>query len=187
MFCVKFHKRGISHSRDFDGVEIDFHPMWGKRVRQEVSLEKTNGACKWGNFERVYLQKELCKQRCGSWGTTAQHPRAASSRSCYHRSLKGWVFTQSWGGWVHSGREAASFSQRPWPARSDLPAGATDEIPSPLAPLSSDLPPGFPTGLGTHPCRPDSILRARDGRLGGRIGQSWNRRFHEGGGMGPEI
>ena len=48
MFCVKFHKRGISDSRDLDGVEIDFHPVWGKRVRHEVSLEKTKGlASEW--------------------------------------------------------------------------------------------------------------------------------------------
>lgn len=60
-----------NYSRDLEGDQFLASVM-----REDVagaSQEETAGTHKLGNLERVYLQRELCNERCGCWETTTQY------------------------------------------------------------------------------------------------------------------
>lgn len=51
-----------------EGEEADFHPAGGR------GCECPGGNRVFENSGRIYLQSELCKQRCGCWEPAAQYP-----------------------------------------------------------------------------------------------------------------
>lgn len=164
MCYVKLHKRGTSHSRDLE-KESSLPQCDEGRCGRECPRRKQR------NSERVYWQRELCKQSVGV-GKPQPRPLGPSQQELLPQELKGTSAAET-----QTGMEGLLQRRRELPSEDVtgqkwLTVGARDEILSRNA-LSSYLwpPPGFPTGLGSCPRSRHSSLRLREGGMGRENGR----------------
>lgn len=176
MCYVKLHKRGTSHSRD---------------LKKESSLPQCDeGRCgrecprrKQRNSERVYWQRELCKQSVGV-GKPQPRPLGPSQQELLPQELKGTSATET-----QTGIEGLLQRRRELPSEDVtgqkwLTVGALTKC-SLLLPLTSTRVPHRPGELSTQPPQqPETQGRANGER---KMEDNWNKRFYQGGSVRPEI